>query len=445
MTIYSNSFNYSASIKVAQMFNRGGPVFLSCVLLRFVGYMKKTMHAIDGGSLMKILRYIKRRIILAGLMVMLTMSPLYATMPVVDFTSIINAITQFTTTVQYYQSMISTAKGEYERVKAAVETISEGGFENWMTGCMMIANQAAGWSTTGENMDQLLTDLANGFGTVANAKNQFNKAVGLVGNTGNELWNTITGAWDSLESGNWDAAFTGTLDSLVGLGDLTIDSTAFVKQFAKDVQMSTQLISDATFIKEGYIADMRDKQIPALEKEVENLEKEKQKLMMEKQKAGSKSENTKGQSYADLIEQYDNAIEYTKAEIEKLKAAANSYEKEMLDDFENTWFQKMEDAFSTVEDYAKSQLHKSAEIYRNGVFNSILISAGEPLFSQEYKDNIEILLADGSTFIYNPASGKIEDTTKVTQGIKQNNPTVSKPNSSNANIKETKSLGGADL
>ena len=92
MTIYSNSFNYSASIKVAQMFNRGGPVFLSCVLLRFVGYMKKTMHAIDGGSLMKILRYIKRRIILAGLMVMLTMSPLYATMPVVDFTSIINEI-----------------------------------------------------------------------------------------------------------------------------------------------------------------------------------------------------------------------------------------------------------------------------------------------------------------------------------------------------------------
>ena len=298
----------------------------------------------------------------------------------------------------------------YERMKAAVETISEGGFENWMTGCMMIANQAAGWSTTGENMDQLLTDLANGFGTVANAKNQFNKAVGLVENTGNELWNTITGAWDSLESGNWDAAFTGTLDSLVGLGDLTIDGTEFVKQFARDVQVSTQLISDATFIKEGYIADMRDKQIPALEKEVEDLEKEKQKLMMEKLNAGGKSENAKGESYADLIEHYDHAIEYTKAEIEKLKAAANSYEKAMLDDFENTWFQKMENASSAVEDLVKSQLHKSAEIYRNGVFNSILISAGTPLFSQEYKDKVEIVLADGFTFIYYPESGRIEKT-----------------------------------
>jgi hypothetical protein len=87
-----------------------------------------------------------RKILIAFLLVLSVVVPAWSTgYPVIDVSAIMNAIAEFSTTVQQYQKQIMQWKSEYDRLAKAAQSIAKGDFDSVLRGISQAATAISGY------------------------------------------------------------------------------------------------------------------------------------------------------------------------------------------------------------------------------------------------------------------------------------------------------------
>ena len=88
-----------------------------------------------------------RKFLISILLVFASITPLWSTgYPVIDISAIMNAIAEFSTTVQHYSQTIQKYKSEYDRLVKAAKTMAKGDFNSIMDGLAQSMTAISGYS-----------------------------------------------------------------------------------------------------------------------------------------------------------------------------------------------------------------------------------------------------------------------------------------------------------
>lgn len=156
------------------------------------------------------MRRLKRAFMMFLLVVTIGVTPVFANFPVVDFTGLSNAISQFVTTVQHYASVIQDMRQTYERIKKAAESMAAGDFNGIMSGITEFI------SLTGDigSSNQLFSDFMGSMGNTTQMIQQ-------MGNMAIQSGQQLSNIWTSISSGNinnMDDAINTIFNAADGIG-----------------------------------------------------------------------------------------------------------------------------------------------------------------------------------------------------------------------------------
>lgn len=88
---------------------------------------------------------IKRKLLVLLLMLVIGVTPVFANMPVIDFTAIAQAITSYIQTIQEWNAQVQQWKSEYDRIAKAAKGIASGEFSEIIKSIGSLASQVSGW------------------------------------------------------------------------------------------------------------------------------------------------------------------------------------------------------------------------------------------------------------------------------------------------------------
>ena len=88
---------------------------------------------------------IKRKLLVLLLMLAIGVTPVFANMPVIDFTAIAQAITSYMQTIQEWNAQVQQWKSEYDRIAKAAKGIASGEFSEIIKSIGSLASQVSGW------------------------------------------------------------------------------------------------------------------------------------------------------------------------------------------------------------------------------------------------------------------------------------------------------------
>ena len=88
---------------------------------------------------------LKKKIILFLLMIVMGVSPVFANMPVIDITSIMQAVQGYVQSLQQWQAQIQQWKSEFDRIQKAAKGLASGDFTQVVSGIASLSKQASSW------------------------------------------------------------------------------------------------------------------------------------------------------------------------------------------------------------------------------------------------------------------------------------------------------------
>ena len=88
---------------------------------------------------------IRRKLLALLLMLAIGVTPVFANMPVIDFTAIPQAITSYIQTIHEWNAQIQQWKSEYDRIAKAAKGIASGDFSEIIKSIGSLASQVSGW------------------------------------------------------------------------------------------------------------------------------------------------------------------------------------------------------------------------------------------------------------------------------------------------------------
>lgn len=88
---------------------------------------------------------LKKKIILFLLMIVMGVSPVFANMPVIDITSIMQAVQGYVQSLQQWQAQLQQWKSEFDRIQKAAKGLSSGDFTQIVSSIASLTKQASNW------------------------------------------------------------------------------------------------------------------------------------------------------------------------------------------------------------------------------------------------------------------------------------------------------------
>ena len=88
---------------------------------------------------------LKKKIILFLLMIVMGVSPVFANMPVIDITSIMQAIQGYVQSLQQWQAQLQQWKSEFDRIQKAAQGLASGDFTQVVSSIASLSKQASSW------------------------------------------------------------------------------------------------------------------------------------------------------------------------------------------------------------------------------------------------------------------------------------------------------------
>lgn len=175
-----------------------------------------------------------RKILVAFLLFLSILVPVWSTgYPVIDISAIMNAIAEFSTTVQQYQRQIMQWKSEYDRLAKAAKTMAKGDFNSILDGISQAATAISGYGEAFSGLAQVSAAISSGQ---------------KLAKDGQQMVNSVESTWQS---------FLQQVDSVNGAEDaidLMWDFMA-LSPLADTLAASDILTSD--FLNDSYIKKLK--------------------------------------------------------------------------------------------------------------------------------------------------------------------------------------------
>lgn len=175
-----------------------------------------------------------RKFLISILLVFASITPLWSTgYPVIDISAIMNAIAEFSTTVQHYSQTIQKYKSEYDRLVKAAKTMAKGDFSSIMDGLAQSMTAISGYGADFEWAAEVSAAIKTGQKLTKDAQQMANSVESAWAGFLQQMENAANGSPEETIDFMWDFFSASPLaESMAATDRLTGDflNDAYIKK-----------------------------------------------------------------------------------------------------------------------------------------------------------------------------------------------------------------------
>lgn len=194
----------------------------------------------------------KRKLLAVLLLLVIGVTPVFANMPVIDITAIVQAVQGYVQTIKEWNATVQQWKSEYDRIAKAAKGIATGDFSEVIKSVGSLANQVSGWElgkklTDGKSLyfDNALSSIGDGSYSILALLSDSDILMAnwdtlseTIENNAQKILDDMQSAYDKAEDG-WDQAGaigSGTADLYLSIANTLENLLVQGGDVAKDIQ-----------------------------------------------------------------------------------------------------------------------------------------------------------------------------------------------------------------